>query len=371
MSFVFLLFSRECTSWGGEGRGLGCWKEFSFGRDDETTALFFSSFLGWRRRRSFEKKVPDIHAIISRTKDAPPPAPRPGNCVFPRHHRPPTTPRRSRANNYPFFSIPAHPSGPLRARPRHAPSSALRTGGPTQTLLTPPPYVHMIWLPILTSLGLFLFASTLHPVMSASPLVGYDSDRVVADPKSSVAGAHFPVVCVSIMTSVYCHDYGRMGWALLGSMLLAFDLGYVLRTQQRILAESGGVGGGGGIAARCPSEDVFEDAFADAMACRGGGEDDDDAGGGRRRRGRASALLEHASLRFPFALSGGYALAMIAQYLSAFLINVEMHTSVYLVVANVSLVGLCAAGFGLLWRGRYYGACGSLMWYLVSVFFVG
>jgi hypothetical protein len=162
-----------------------------------------------------------------------------------------------------------------------------------------------------------------------------------------------------------------MGWALLGSMLLAFDLGYVLRTQQRILAESGGVGGGGGIAARCPSEDVFEDAFADAMACRGGGEDDDDAGGGRRRRGRASALLEHASLRFPFALSGGYALAMIAQYLSAFLINVEMHTSVYLVVANVSLVGLCAAGFGLLWRGRYYGACGSLMWYLVSVFFVG
>ena len=207
--------------------------------------------------------------------------------------------------------------------------------------------------------------------MSASPLVGYDSDRVVADPKSSVAGAHFPVVCVSIMTSVYCHDYGRMGWALLGSMLLAFDLGYVLRTQQRILAESGGVGGGGGIAARCPSEDVFEDAFADAMACRGGGEDDDDAGGGRRRRGRASALLEHASLRFPFALSGGYALAMIAQYLSAFLINVEMHTSVYLVVANVSLVGLCAAGFGLLWRGRYYGACGSLMWYLVSVCFVG
>ena len=222
---------------------MGWWKEFSFGRDDETTALFFSSFLGWRRRRSFEKKVPDIHAIISRTKDAPPPAPRPGNCVFPRHHRPPTTPRRSRANNYPFFSIPAHPSGPLRARPRHAPLSALRTGGPTQTLLTPPPYVHMIWLPILTSLGLFLFASTLHPVMSASPLVGYDSDRVVADPKSSVAGAHFPVVCVSIMTSVYCHDYGRMGWALLGSMLLAFDLGYVLRTQ-RILAESGGVGGG-------------------------------------------------------------------------------------------------------------------------------
>jgi hypothetical protein len=272
------------------------------------------------------------------------------------------------------FSLSAHPSGPLRARPRHAPSSALRTGGPTQTLLTPPPYVHMIWLPILMSLGLFLFASTLHPVMSASPLVGYDSDRVVADPKSSVAGAHFPVVCISIMMSVYCHDYGRMGWALLGSMLLAFDLGYVLRTQ-RILASGGG--GGGGIAACCPSEDVFEDAFADAMACRGGGdggggEDDDDAGGGRRRRGgRASALLEHASLRFPFALSGGYALAMIAQYLSAFLINVEMHTSVYLVVANVSLVGLCAAGFGMLWRGRYYGACGSLMWYLVSVFFVG
>ena len=78
----------------------------------------------------------------------------------------------------------------------------------------------MIWLPILTSLGLFLYASTVHPAMAASPLVGYDSDRVASDPTSSVAFAHFPIVCTSITASVYCHDYGLMGWALLWSVVL-------------------------------------------------------------------------------------------------------------------------------------------------------
>ena len=142
----------------------------------------------------------------------------------------------------------------------------------------------------------------------------------------------------------------------LGSGVRDADAARPIRRRRR----RGGGGGGGGIACR-PSVDVFEVAssFEDA-ACGGDG----GAGAG----GRRAALLEHASLRLPFALAGGYALAMIAQYLSAFLINVEMHTSVYLVVANVSLVGLCAAGFALLWRGRSYGAGGSLMWYLVRVF---
>jgi hypothetical protein len=252
--------------------------------------------------------------------------------------------------------------------------------------------VNLIWLPIFSLLGLFLYASTLHPTMSNSPLVGYDEDVIASDPKTSVALVHLPIIFVFTTMVVYSHDYGRMGCALLASVGLGLDLAYVLRIQRGLLSTSSRVGGGnvdgGDVDVEInPSDVVFDNAIdaiggaSSNMYCGatavndndgggGGGEDYDvvvaAANSGEDTEKRSTVLLEYAALRLPFALYGGYALSLISMHLCAFLINIDMPTWVYLLVANVCIVGMCAAGLVLLWRGRFYGAGMSLIWYLVS-----
>jgi hypothetical protein len=75
-----------------------------------------------------------------------------------------------------------------------------------------------------------------HPTMSILPLVGYNHNAI-SNPKLSVVLVHMPIICVLTMTIVYCHNYGPMGWALLGSIILGLDLAYVLHIQCRLLSK--------------------------------------------------------------------------------------------------------------------------------------
>ena len=114
----------------------------------------------------------------------------------------------------------------------------------------------------------------------------------------------------------------------------------------------------------------------DAAASEDGrGDDDDDDGHGRsssssssRSSSSSSRVLQYMAVRLPFELYAGYILSLCNVYLNAAIINNATPTWVYLLIANLCLVGLLGIGCILLWRGRVYGIGISLIWYLVSSF---
>lgn len=203
-----------------------------------------------------------------------------------------------------------------------------------QTLLTPSPYVNLVWIPIFVLQGLFVYASTLHATMQFSPLVGYE--RALTSPSASVA-AHYPAVCAATLAMTYSHDYGHIGFAFLFAVLCGVVLRRVLDIQGEVLSE---MEGGESLQSGAPASDVRSRAF------------------------------RYAALRLPFELHGGYALALAAVYLNTFLSGFEsLPASAYLAAANVSLLSLLCAGFALLWRTerKSYGAGLALVWYLLGV----
>lgn len=204
-----------------------------------------------------------------------------------------------------------------------------------QTLLTPADYVHQIWIPLFVLQGLFVYASTIHPTLRTSPLVGYDV--AISRPRESVA-VHYPAVCASTLMTIYSHDNGRPLLAFVSSVLCCAVIGNVLGIQNDV------------------SDDI-DDGIA--------GIDPSGPGGPRSR------ALRHASLRLPFEALGGYVLALVPLYFVTFLDGIDaVPMMVHLVAANVSMAGLTAAGFWALWmipERKLYGVGASLVWYLLGV----
>jgi len=107
----------------------------------------------------------------------------------------------------------------------------------------------------------------------------------------------------------------------------------------------------------------------DAAASKDGREDDDDddGHGGSSSSSSSGKVLQYMAVRLPFELYAGYILSLCNVYLNAAIINnATLPTWVYLLIANLCLVGLLGIGCILLWRGRVYGIGISLIWYLVS-----
>lgn len=222
-----------------------------------------------------------------------------------------------------------------------------------QTLLTPPRYVHQIWIAIFLLHGLFIYASVFHNNLQHSSLVGYS--LALSEPKQSVA-AHYPAACAVTLMTIYAHDSGFVFCAFVSSVFCALVLGNVIKIQGQLLDEM----------------------EAQAAADSGGyvKEGDDDLNASNLNVNNFDDIkaraLQYLCLRLPFELHGGYSLALVAMYFNTFLHSSfeSLPTMVYLVVANASLLGLLFAGFMILWKipGRkLYGAGASLVWYLLGM----
>lgn len=205
-----------------------------------------------------------------------------------------------------------------------------------QTLVTPATYVNYIWVLLLLLQGLFIYASTLHPTLRHSPLVGY-SALLSASPRRSVA-VHYPVVCAATLLMVVSRDHGYVFAAFLWSVLLCYVLRSVLVLQT--------------------------DLLTGPEVLLGDGDDgDDDAD-------RRAQALRYAALRLPFELYLGHALALTGVYFNTFLHGIELLPVVaFVVVANTTLALLMGVGFWVLWRTqwKFYGVGAALVWYLFGV----
>lgn len=178
----------------------------------------------------------------------------------------------------------------------------------------------------------------MHPTLRDSPLVGYDR------PSSSSVAVHYPAVCASTLAAMYSHDYGRVGWAFVWSVLCGVTLTNVLRIQGEAMNDV---------------ERAEAEASAMSMSTTSS------VGNGVR-----SQALRYAALRLPFELYGGYVLALVGMYFNCFLGGFEgLSTTVFLAAANVTLASLLCAGWVALWKTeqKSYGVGASLVWYLLGV----
>lgn len=222
-----------------------------------------------------------------------------------------------------------------------------------QTLLTPHNLINLIWFPIFLLQGLFIYASTIHKTLQTSPLIGYNA--ALTSPKQSIV-VHYPAVCATTLMMIYSHDYGYPFFAFLSSVLCGVVLTSIIRIQSEILNEV----------------EMNESVVSDNEEA-GYVKDEDHANAALSTIATdiKSRSVQYFCLRLPFELYGGYVLALIASYFNMFLNGFDsLPTLVFLVIANVSLVGLLGVGFLVLWKipeRKFYGVGASLVWYLVSV----
>ena len=224
--------------------------------------------------------------------------------------------------------------------------------------MTPPSYVHGIWVAIFLLHGLFVYASVFHKDLQHSNLVGYDL-ALSQQPKRSVA-AHYPAVCATTLATIYAHDSGFVFCAFIFSLSCALFLASVIKVQGQLLDETEAQAESNinGYVKEGDGNNNSDNLNASSLAVN-------DFGNIKSR------AIQYICLRLPFELHGGYILALVAMYFNTFLHSSfdSLPTMFYLVVANASLLGLLFAGFMILWKipGRkLYGAGASLVWYLVS-----
>ena len=159
---------------------------------------------------------------------------------------------------------------------------------------------------------------------------------------------------------IYSHDYEYIGCALLSSVLCGAVLVNVIKIQGELLDEMEGNN----------SSSTNLDETHDSSIYNNMKDDEENPNVLTIPDSVKTKALQYFALSFPFELSAGYVLALVALYLNTFLDGFDsLPTLVDLIVANVSLVGLLAAGFLLLWKvpeRKFYGVGISLVWYLVS-----
>jgi len=223
-----------------------------------------------------------------------------------------------------------------------------------QTLLTPSNYVNLIWIPIFLLQGLFIYASTINKTLQTSPLVGYNAALTGRSKQSIII--HYPAICATTLMMIYSHDYGYIFCAFLSSVLCGVILTNVLKVQGELLNDmetqlmnDGSKYDNENINNQMSDEETVATIVYNVK----------------------TRALQYFALRLPFELYGGYILALISLYLNTFLDGFDsLPTMVYLIMANVSLVGLLGAGFMLLWKipgQNFYGVGISLVWYLLGV----
>ena len=218
----------------------------------------------------------------------------------------------------------------------------------------------------------------------------------------SIAIVQYPALCIFSMAMVCSYDYGYMTLALFFALLCGNVLHNVLIQQRRYLCHSSSnlrrrqrqrqqqqqQQGQGTMLDGSKEDEEYEkddeddfyfDDFSilagrqnrsvDVAASEDGRDDDDDDGHGGSSSSSSSSsgrVLQYMAVRLPFELYAGYILSLCTVYLNAAIINNATPTWVYLLIANLCLVGLLGIGCILLWRGRVYGIGISLIWYLVS-----
>ncbi len=158
---------------------------------------------------------------------------------------------------------------------------------------------------------------------------------------------------------IYSQDYEYIGCALLSSVLCVAVLANVIRIQGELLDEMEGKS--------TNLDETHDSSLYNDMK----DEDEENPNVLTIPDSIKTKALQYFALRFPFELSAGYVLTLAALYLNMFLDGFDSLPSlVDLIVANVSLVGLLAAGSLLLWKipeRKFYGVGISLVWYLVRV----
>ncbi len=147
------------------------------------------------------------------------------------------------------------------------------------------------------------------------------------------------VICVSTILSVVSYKDSKDGFALLNGLICVTLLTMVAKNQRKVLEEEDEVV----VEMKSETEQSGVNSYI------------------------PEPIMQYASHRLPFELHAGYALALVAVYLCAFVGSFDVSSSIYLIVGNACLGSLVVLGFALLWKVHAYGAGVALIWYLIGV----
>jgi len=235
-----------------------------------------------------------------------------------------------------------------------------------QTLFTPATYVRYIWLVIFALHGCFVYASCLDKEMQHSPLVGYsfmsgaeDSSDFKSSLKSSVA-MNYPGVCATVLMMIYSFDHGWMGFAFASALLCLAVLVNVLKIQYMASMLMANV--------VVNNVEKNDDVYVK--------QEDETNQSGIHLTDESDKFFTKENvknfvfLKLPFELTFGYVLSLAALCLNAwFDSNESLPTTVHLILANLSMIGLLIVGICVLlkFETKYYGVGCAVVWYMLGV----
>ena len=233
-----------------------------------------------------------------------------------------------------------------------------------QTLFTPATYVRYIWLVIFALHGCFVYASCRDKEMQHSPLVGYSymtgaegSSDFKVSLKSSVA-MNYPGVCATVLMMVYSFDHGWMGFAFASALLCLAVLMNVLKIQYMASMLMSNV-----VVSNAEKNDDHyvrqEDETQSGIQLT----DDTD------KFFTKENVKNFVFLKLPFEVTFGYVLSLAALFLNTWVdSNESLPTTVQLILANLSMIGLLIVGICVLlkFETKYYGVGCAVAWYMVS-----